>query len=136
MAFLIDSPDYFAILDHLNEVARKTGSTQKAQLDWTGSRAVLEMPESWYWMDVGRGPGKPPPYDVIYAWVLDRRMASGSDAVRIAWAVATNIGKMGVKGKNWLDQAIEEAADIFLIVIALKAEKDINTRWMTRLKTK
>ena len=126
--------DYFAILDHLNEVAKKTGSTKRAELDWTGSRAVLEMPESWHWMDRGRPPGKPAPYDVIYEWVIDRRIASGKEAVNAAWAIAINIGKMGVKGKFWLDEAIEQAADIFLIVLAVKAEKDINTKWMKRLK--
>lgn len=130
--FTIDREDYFSILDHLNEEAKRVGSTKKAQLDYTSGKAVLEMPESWHWMDVGRRPGQPPPFDVIYDWVLERQISRGTEAVRIAWAITKEIAKTGIKGKQWLDEAIETAADIFRVVILTKTDKEFKSKWMKK----
>ena len=67
----------------------------------------LKMPSYLIFADKGRKAGTPPPVKSIMKW-LENRGFHGKKMESHAYAIAKNISKMGVRGKNFLKDMNDE----------------------------
>lgn len=86
---------------------RTTGKAQnslRVQVVQEGSTLVGRIWGEQYIgaLEYGRKAGKMPPVDLLEEWVLNKGLASGEDARRMAWAIAIKIKN---EGTSWLKKA-------------------------------
>lgn len=109
----------------------------------------LNLMEYWKFVEAGREAGKLPPIDAIEQWVKWRRDLFGAGATQrgipsyasltptladsgavtdtrsIAWAVATNIKKKGIKARPILAPSVKETVAIFKDKLSDALGKDV-----------
>lgn len=109
---------------------------------------TINLMEYWKYVEAGREAGKLPPIDAIEEWVKARRDLFGAGATQrgvpsyasltptlgesgavtdtrsIAWAVATNIKKNGIKARPILAPSVKESINLFRVRIAEAVAKD------------
>ena len=64
------------------------------------------------WVEFGRLPGKMPPVDMIAEWVRQKKIASGKELMKAAWAIAMSIKRRGIKPKSFLRKAADDSRGI------------------------
>lgn len=58
-------------------------------------------------MDEGRLPGKMPPVEVLFPWVMDKiKVKNKEEAKRVAWAIAAKIAKEGIEPRRYVKRAL------------------------------
>lgn len=80
----------------------------------------LNMADYWEYVDKGRKPGKQPPVNSILKWVRSKPSFGGvgKRPESVAFGIAKNIGKFGIKPSNFYSDVINDGR-------LLKLEDDI-----------
>lgn len=102
------------IVTIINGILKKVGlsninlGTKSFSFKINNNILELELPKHWQYVDMGRKPGSYPPLEVIYKWVLDKKITNAEDSKRISYAIQRSIFKKGIKPKPFLDLIREE----------------------------
>jgi hypothetical protein len=92
----------FSLLRSVEKVFESRGAIKA----WLVGSALPYAPFANY----GRKPGKRPPIEPIVRWLALKPVDTGGKDIRsVAFAIATAIGKRGVKPKFFFEKAIETA---------------------------
>lgn len=102
-----------------NMVAGNVNATRKTSnsLEQKTSEEKMQVlgSKSFLFVEVGRAPGKNPPFKPIREWVEARGLGSGTNANGIAWAVVKAIGRRGTLARR--TDKIIEPRDVFQSVV-------------------
>lgn len=81
----------------------------KSEVLYRGNKfeIILDLPDYWYYVENGRGPGKQPPVNKIVQWmkkrnIVPRASSSGKvpSLIQTAYAISYSISILGTEGKH------------------------------------
>jgi len=116
----------------------KASKSLRLGVDITPMGFVLQIIGADYfeYIEKGRRPGTPPPFNAILEWVIVKMRLTGKMAERAAWGVRTKIGQEGSPTRNSPAQlnVIKDAIDPILPDIKRKMEQIAGKEIITRLR--
>ena len=116
----------------------KASKSLRLGVDITPMGFVLQVIGSDYfeYIERGRRPGTPPPFNAILEWVIVKMRLTGKMAESAAWGVRTKIGQEGSPTRNSPAQlgVIKDALDPILPDIKRKIQGIAGKEIITRLR--
>jgi len=99
----------------------------------TTFNVAINLEDYWIYVENGRKPGsKPPPFNDILTWVKKKNLPLGWQGKlytveQVAKRIQLSIGKRGVKGKHYLEKAVESASldELLEEALAKDVEKEL-----------
>ena len=88
------------LVEEVNKMAASKGYKGRASAEGNS----LNVPNDLFFSSEGRKPGKQPPLFEILKWVKEKGI--GNKDIATAYVIARAIGRRGIKGSFWLDEAI------------------------------
>lgn len=95
--------------------AQGLNNVQEIQVVERGGKILIEGPEKYKWVQLGRkkgsGKGSRVPIEALVAWIKKKNItpSSGMSTNQLAWAIQTSIYKFGIKNAVKPRPFIEEA---------------------------
>ncbi len=110
--------------DILSEVLKKYGLEEsnlikRMTISYDGTTVFFNFPDYVQYVENGRRSGRKPPVNKILEWMNDKKIGTPNGVSResIAYAIATVIGKRGIKARPFLEDFTSATIDIISLNI-------------------
>lgn len=95
---------------------KELGNTENVTVTVGELEVSLHLPEYWYYIEHGRGPGKFPPIEAIQNWMTAKHIVPREDRTvpQVSYLIARKIAKEGTQGKHAAEGTIDFVKNTFL----------------------